>query len=87
MVQRFFGVLIFAPIQTSLSLEIQSTPPPLLPLGQMHTELLFCLLTLLFVCLFFNVLIAVALSDFKVPNVNSKGSCTNLMILLFESGV
>ena len=86
MVQRFFGVLIFAPIQTSLSLEIQSTPPPPPSWGKC-TELLFCLLTLLFVCLFFNVLIAVALSDFKVPNVNSKGSCTNLMILLFESGV
>ena len=49
--QGDFWVLSFAPIQTSLSPEIQSTP-----LGAC-VKLLFCLLILLFVCLFFMFLL------------------------------
>ena len=61
----FFWVLIFAPIQTSLSLEIWSTPP--CPCA----KLLFCLLPGIVCLIVFHVLIAVALSDFKVPKNNS----------------
>ena len=62
----FFWVLIFAPIQTSLSLEIWSTPPPC-PCA----KLLFCLLPGIVCLIVFHVLVAVALSDFKVPKNNS----------------
>lgn len=44
-------------------------------------------LTTIVCVIVFHVLVAVALSDFEVPENNSYSSCTYLMILLFESGV